>query len=104
MTDLQSKHATHPLPGDDAGQDKLALYMTAGCGFCWSVMAVIDRLGLDVEMRDVTWDRALRDELMRARGRLTVPVLRIQSPDGTELWMPESRDIVQYLLGTYGQQ
>ena len=104
MTDPGLKPAPDPLPSDPASQDKLALYMTASCGFCWSVMAVIDRLGLDVEMRDVTWDRALRDQLMQARGRLTVPVLRIQSPDGTERWMPESRDIVHYLIGTYGQQ
>jgi hypothetical protein len=31
------------------------------------------------------------------------PVLRITSPDGSERWMPESRDIVRYLEQTYAK-
>ena len=42
-------------------------------------------------------------ELRDARGRTTVPVLRITSPDGNERWMPESSDIVRYLQTSYGQ-
>ncbi len=82
-------------------RDKLALYHFDGCPFCAVAMAAIDRLGVDVELRDIFADNKYRDELVGARGRATVPVLRITSPDGEERWMPESRDIVRYLDTTY---
>jgi len=81
--------------------DKLALYMTPYCPFCHRVRDAIDRLGIEVEMRDIFADRADRDALVAARGRATVPVLRITTEDG-ERWMPESRDIIRYLNKTYG--
>ncbi|MBT8047141.1 MAG: glutaredoxin [Gammaproteobacteria bacterium] len=92
----------HFAASDSAADDRLALYFMPSCPFCWNVLDVIKRLGLQVEMRDVTADRARRDELMEARGRPTVPVLRIYSPGGEERWMPESQDIVHYLQSTYG--
>ena len=89
---------TNPDPGD-----KLALYSSDGCPFCWYVMEAINRLGLQVEMRDIVRDRTRLVELIQGRGRPTVPVLWIQSPDGSVRWMPESRDIIHYLQETYGQ-
>ncbi len=53
------------------------------------------------ELRDIFQDSQHRDDLVKARGRATVPVLRIESPDGEDRWMPESRDIVRYLQETY---
>ena len=88
-------------PTDTAAQDKLALYHFDGCPFCAVARTAIDRLGVDVELRDIFADQKYRDELIGARGRATVPVLRITSPDGEERWMPESRDIVRYLETTY---
>ena len=64
------------------------------------VRANIERLGLNVELRDIFEDASYRDELIEARGRATVPVLRITSPNGEERWVPESRDIVSYLEKT----
>ena len=63
------------------------------------------RLGgpLDVELRNIYDDRQHFDELRAARGRTTVPVLRITSSDGEDRWMPESADIVRYLQATYGK-
>lgn len=78
-------------------KDKLVLYHSHTCPFCAIVRRAIDRLGLDVELREIFDDPRYRDELVAARGRATVPVLRITSPDGEERWMPESRDIVRYL-------
>ena len=78
-------------------EDKLALYYSRSCPFCSIVTAAIDRLGLDVELREIFEDSRYRDQLLEARGRATVPVLRISSPDGDDRWMPESRDIVRYL-------
>jgi len=93
----------HFAPSDTATADKLALYTTGSCPFCWRVTRAIDRLGLEVEMRDVFAQPARRDELLEARGRASVPVLWIQAPDGTVRWMPESEDIIHYLEHTYGE-
>jgi glutaredoxin len=89
-------------PAVTPAQDKLFLYYFNGCPFCALALAVIDRLDVDVELRDIFADDQYRDELVTARGRATVPVLRITSPDGEERWMPESRDIAHYLETTYG--
>jgi len=85
--------ARSPTPA----QDRLALYHSQSCPFCAYVRSAIDRLGLDIELREIFDEPQFRDELIEARGRATVPVLRITSPDGEERWMPESRDIVRYL-------
>lgn len=92
----------HYAPSETATKDKLALYTSAGCAFCWRVTEAITRLGLDVELRDVMVNRERRNELVQARGRATVPVLWIQSPDGAVRWMPESMDIIHYLQQMYG--
>jgi glutaredoxin len=81
-------------------EDKLALYHFNGCPFCSMVRTGIDHLGVDVELRDIFENPQHRDDLIAARGRATVPVLRITSPNGEERWMPESRDIVRYLEKT----
>lgn len=86
--------------GATPAKDKLALYYSRSCPFCAIVTSAIDRLGLDVELREIFEDDRHRKELVEARGRATVPVLRITSPDGKERWMPESQDIVRYLETT----
>ena len=87
-------------PSETPEQDKLILYYLSTCPFCSMVLANIERLGVEVELREIFEDSQYRDELVEARGRATVPVLRINSPDGSERWMPESRDIVRYLERT----
>lgn len=77
-------------------QPELVLYISPLCGFCHYVMSAIQQLGLDVEIRNIAANRSDLEDLYNARGRATVPVLRIISPEG-EQWMPESRDIVRYL-------
>jgi len=88
-------------PSDNSEEDKLALYHFNGCPFCSMVRSAIDHLGIDVELRDVFENSEYRKELIEARGRATVPVLRIISPGDEQRWMPESRDIVHYLETTY---
>lgn len=87
-------------PSDTPAEDTLALYYLDSCPFCRMVRSNIERLGIDVELRDILGNTDYRDELIEARGRATVPVLRITSPNGDEHWMPESRDIVKYLETT----
>jgi glutaredoxin 2 len=81
----------------------LALYHFDGCPFCMRVRRAIDATGIDVELRNIYEEPGYLQELRDARGRTTVPVLRITSPDGEERWMPESSDIVRYLQASYGQ-
>ena len=88
---------------DTPAEDQLALYHFESCPFCGRVRGAIDRLGIDVELRDILLDERYRDELIAERGRPTVPVLRITSPDGGERWMPESADIMVYLEELYGK-
>jgi glutaredoxin len=92
----------HYAPSDSPAQDKLALYHFNGCPFCSIAREPIERLGVEVELRDIYQDRRYLNELVEARGRATVPVLRITSPDGEEHWMPESLDIVRYIENNYG--
>ncbi len=65
------------------------------------VRSAIDRMGIDVELRDTYENLQHRDDLIEARGRATVPVPRITAPGGDERRMPESRDIVRYLEATF---
>ncbi len=93
-------HAPSVSPEDD----KPALYHFNGCPFCAIAKSAIERLGVDVELRDIYESLGsinYYNELIDALGRATVPVLRITSADGEESWMPESRDIVSYLDKTY---
>ncbi|MFL2840770.1 MAG: glutaredoxin family protein [Pseudohongiellaceae bacterium] len=95
--DLEQKLTTalnDELPANPAFP-KLALYITPLCPFCIYVRSVISSLGLDVEMRN-TYERQYFDDLIAARNRATVPVLRINFPN-EESWLPESMDIVKYL-------
>ena len=82
-------------------RDKLVLYHFETCPYCARVRAAIDRLDLDVELRDIHADTKHWDDLVAARGRATVPVMKIDSPGGSERWMPESADIIRYLDKTY---
>ncbi len=88
-------------PSESPAKDKLALYYFDGCPFCNMVRSAIDQLGIDVELRNIMLESQHHDDLIEARGRATVPVLRITSPDSEERWMPESRDIVSYLQKMY---
>ncbi len=85
----------------------ISLYHSNTCGYCVRVRMAAQRLGLDLELRNVgrfgadanteTW----RHELLEATGRTRVPVLRIAHPSGEVDWMPESRDIIRYLEANY---
>jgi glutaredoxin 2 len=79
----------------------LALYHYDSCRYCAKVRDALDRLGVEVELRDVLEEPEHMKALVGARGRRTVPVLRIRKEGGDE-WMPESDDIVRYLERRFG--
>ena len=79
-------------------RDQLTLYHFDACPYCARVRNAIADLGIDdIEFRDIREDKNAYDELVAARGTRTVPVLRIQSADGNDQWMPESADIIRWL-------
>jgi glutaredoxin len=88
---------------DKPSEDKLALYYSPYCPYCIFVRSAIDKLKLDVELRDISANRKHFDALVGERNRATVPVLKISAATGNNRWMPESRCIVQYLEKTYGE-
>lgn len=88
-------------PVATARADSLILYHFDACFYCRMVRRAIDRLGIDVEYRNILENPNARKELIEVRGRSTVPVLRGRTGDD-EWWMPESRDIVKYLEEHYG--
>ena len=80
----------------ETSSPRLALYYFDACPFCQMVLHAADAMKVDVELRNILQDRTHQSDLVAARGRATVPVLRIQDADRDE-WLPESRDIVRYL-------
>jgi glutaredoxin len=74
----------------------MALYVFEGCPWCTRVRTALDRLGLEVELRDVVTDPSRRAELLAATGRATVPCLRIEEGSSAR-WMHESADIIRFL-------
>ena len=90
-------------PTEEPTKDRLALYYFDTCPFCIRVLRAIDALGIEVELRNIYRESEHLTALREARGRTTVPVLRIASPHGEDRCMPESADIVRYLRATYGQ-
>ena len=93
----------HHAASSTAGEDRLTLYYQPICFYCRRVMQLMQRLQLDhIELRNTLLEPDARAALLEARGRATVPVLHIQTPDDEERWMPESADIIHYLKEMYG--
>lgn len=82
-------------------EEQLALYHFGHCPYCLRVRRVIEELAINVELRDILDNPEYRSELVAARGRSTVPVLRCTSKD-QDRWMPESREIIRYLRKRFG--
>lgn len=77
------------------------LYYSTYCAYCWRVTRVIEALDIDIELRNIWELDKHKMDLAEARGRLTVPILKIIQPSGEFEWMPESADIVRYLKKTF---
>lgn len=79
-------------------QGALSLYGYPQCPFCARVLRAIEELDLDVPLRNTMQDPSYRAAVVEATGRGTVPVLRIEDADGEVQWLPESADIIRYLV------
>jgi len=80
-----------------------ALYLDPACSYCQDVLGALEGLPLEVELRDVRASEEHRADLVEARGRARVPVLKISEPGTQATWMPESRAIIRYLRERAGQ-
>jgi glutaredoxin len=83
-------------PDTRAGAN-LALYHSPTCLYCMMTRRVIDRLGVEIELKNIDKDPDALAELIDGGGRRTVPCLRIDDASGHRRWMYESADIIAYL-------
>ncbi|BDX06352.1 hypothetical protein MACH26_18730 [Planctobacterium marinum] len=67
------------------------------------VLKQLERLGLEIELRNIHQKQAYKKELINGGGRKTVPCLRIQLDmlNTAPEWMYESLDIIEYLKKHY---
>ena len=77
----------------------LTLYYKPNCPFCNRVLATLDQLGLEAELKDVTSDQAIADELVAHGGKKQEPYL-IDSEQGVSMY--DSEAIVAHLRSNYG--
>jgi glutathione S-transferase len=71
---------------------ELMLYYFPSCPYCRLVLDCLDRLGLEISMRDIQSEPGARDELLEIGGKGQVPCLVI---DGKPLY--ESDEVVRWL-------
>jgi glutathione S-transferase len=74
---------------------RLILYHVPLCGFCQRIRSAAQWLRVDVELVDINRDDEAKQLLLDTLGRTTVPVLRIDSSEGTKL-LAETRSILDY--------
>ena len=77
----------------------LTLYYKPTCPFSRRVIAVIERLELDVEMKDIKENSVYLEELIARGGKRQTPYL-VDSEKEVEMY--ESDDIVAHLQTHYG--
>ncbi len=80
----------------DEKTKNLALYQLSACPFCVKVRRAIKRNGLNIELRNISQNKAYLDELIKEGGKRTAPCLRIEKKDEVT-WLYESNDIIAYL-------
>ncbi len=86
----------------DQQTQHMALYHFATCPYCRRVRSEIERLNLNIEMRDIHKNRSHHADLVQGGGKQTVPCLRIDNLKGKVRWMYESQDIRAYLRKSFG--
>ena len=80
----------------DAVTQGMTLYQFRTCPFCVKTRIRIKRLGLHIATKDAQYDQQARSELEQGGGKVQVPCLRINGPDG-DIWLYESVAIIAHL-------
>ncbi len=85
----------------DARTRALALYHFPTCPFCIKTRRAMQRLSLNIELRDARNDAGHRDALIAGGGKPQVPCLLVER-DGRQTWLYESDAIVAWLNREFG--
>ena len=80
----------------DARTAQLALYHFPTCPFCLKARRTMQRLSLNIELRNAQHDPVHRQALLTGGGKIQTPCLRITDVQGQSTWLYESRDIIAY--------
>ena len=80
----------------------LTLYEMRACPFCVRVRWALKRMGINIATKDTKRDVYARQRLIVNGGKVQVPCLHIAKEDG-DVWMYESKDIIKYLEGEFGE-
>ena len=67
----------------------LALYYFPSCPFCIRVCEFLQRIGREIELRDIHREPRRREEMIAATGRETVPCLHVGDAQGPGEWIHE---------------
>ncbi len=70
------------------------LYYKPSCPFCQRVLQMADNLGVTLELKDISEDETLAQELIARGGKRMVPYL-VDTKNNVEMY--ESSDIIDYL-------
>lgn len=76
--------------------DMLTLYYKTTCPFCQRVLGEAEDMGVQFNLKDISSDETLAEELIARGGKRQVPYL-VDEEKGVEMY--ESGDIIEYLQG-----
>jgi glutaredoxin len=76
---------------------QLALYYFDSCPYCSKTRRSINKLNMDIELRNIERNHQHRIDLHQGGQKIQVPCLRIDDVNGDTQWLYESDDIIQYL-------
>ncbi|MBD3610182.1 MAG: glutathione S-transferase N-terminal domain-containing protein [Gammaproteobacteria bacterium] len=76
---------------------QLKLYQFQACPFCIKVRREMQRLSLNIELRDAQKDMTHREDLIAGGGEWKVPCLQITDDQGNQQWLYESDEIILHL-------
>ena len=86
----------------DEATSNMALYQFNQCPFCVKTRRTVRRLGLNIETRDARNDPRWNQELINEGGKYQAPCLRLVKEDGSQEWIYESNNIIDYLEKRFG--
>ncbi len=72
------------------------LYYFESCPYCMRVLTILERLGIDVELRNIFHNPQYRRSLIVGGGKEQVPCLQIISPEAVEQWLYESDELIRF--------
>jgi glutaredoxin 2 len=75
----------------------LSLYHYDSCPYCARTKNAIDKLNINVELRNIHLEPSHSVDLLAYGGKIQVPCLLIENEDGKKDWLYESNDIIYFL-------